>query len=235
MEKNIELYDGLGYCRYVHHLGTDRDITRAARTSYGQQDEDRTEEQDKKLLMYLYRHRHTSPFEQVNITFQIKMPIFVMRQFVRHRTFRLNEFSGRYKELPDEFYIPKKWRIQNKTNKQGSDEAGGIDHQRCTRMSKAACEDAAGTYKLLLAEGVATEMARLVLPVNVMTLIVVNCDLHNLMHFLRLRCDSHAQKEIQDLAQAMKEIAIDLFPWTMEAFDRFKVDVYDSHEDDRSR
>ena len=117
-----KLYNDLGYCNVVDHLGDDWTPVKAARQSYGKTGL-KGEEADTKLLEYLLAHRHSSPFEQASITWEIRMPIFVMRQFVRHRTFRLNEESGRYSQMKDDFYIPNfdEWRLQNKTgNKQGS-------------------------------------------------------------------------------------------------------------------
>jgi len=212
-----------GYVRYVEHLGTDQRIVEAARISYGSPS--KGEEVDKKLLEYLFKNRHTSPFEQCNITFNIKMPIFIMRQFVRHRTFRLNEVSARYSEMPNEFYVPEAWRKQGEKNKQGSD----IDpnavfswHEGNSNILEASYDKAYHAYELLIERGVAKEQARMVLPVGLYTEIYVNCDLHNLVHFFNLRTDPHAQKEMQDVAYAMLTIAEQLFPWTIALFDKYK-------------
>lgn len=219
---------GQGYVRYVDHLGTDLRIVEAARISY--KSPSKGEEQDKKLLQYLYRHRHTSPFEQCSITFDIKMPIFIMRQFVRHRTFRLNEWSGRYSELADEFYVPEQWRSADKKNKQGSQTAN-LDHTKLSAEVKAFNETAYKTYMNLLNQGVARELARTVLPVSIFTEIYVSCDLHNLIHFLNLREDAHAQWEIREVARAMREIAEKLFPWTFEAYQKYKLQVIENKEE----
>lgn len=214
----------LGYVRYVEHLGTDQRIVEAARVSYHASS--KGVESDMKLINYLMQHRHTSPFEQCSITFNIKMPIFVMRQFVRHRTFRLNEVSARYTEMAEEFFIPEVWRAQDKVNKQGSvDGLNGIAQWSCTEMLQQAYMECYKTYEQLLAVGAAKEQARMVLPVGLYTEIYVNCDLHNLMHFLRLRQDSHAQKEIRDVANAMAEQFESLFPWTYVAFRKYKIKV----------
>lgn len=208
------------YVRYIDHLGTDLRIVEAARISY--KSPSKGEEADRKLLEYLYKRKHTSPFEQCSITFNIKMPIFCMRQFVRHRTFRLNEWSGRYSELEPEFYIPSQWRSQDNKNKQGSNEDSTLAHDRITRKVLNTSMDCYAIYKDLIDnENVSKEMARFILPVNILTEIYVNCDLHNLMHFLTLRLDSHAQKEIQEIAQAMYDITAELFPWTAEAFKKY--------------
>lgn len=218
---------GHGYVRYIDHLGTDLRIVEAARISY--KSPSKGEAQDKKLLQYLYKNRHTSPFEQCSITYNIKMPIFVMRQFVRHRTFRLNEWSARYSELSDEFYMPEKWRAADKKNKQGSQSAD-LDHKALTAQVKKANDQAYQTYRSLLEQGVARELARTVLPVSIFTEVYVNIDLHNLIHFLQLREDAHAQWEIQELARAMREVAEKLFPWTFEAYKKFKLTVKESEE-----
>lgn len=224
MEKGftIPLWDH-GYVRYIRHLGTDQSIVEGARISYGKPS--KGEEADKKLIRYLYKNRHTSPFEHVNITFNIKIPIFIMRQFVRHRTFKLNELSARYTELPREFYIPDTYRSQSKINKQSSDASDELDHLHIQKMVTQQCQQAYAVYQGMLVNGVAREMARMVLPVNLYTEIYVNCDLHNLMHFLRLRCDGHAQSEMQELAQAMKTITEELYPWSMDAYNKTKVTV----------
>lgn len=216
-----------GYVRYVDHLGSDQRIVEAARVSY--MSPSKGEEADKKLLFYLYKNRHTSPFEQCNITFNIKMPIFVMRQFVRHRTFRLNEWSGRYSELKDEFYYPETWRAQDTKNKQGSVE-GDIDKMTAQIITEGVYNYAHRAYKSLLELGVAKELARIVLPVSIYTEIYVNVDLHNFLHFLNLRWHPHAQKEVQDIARGMWTLAQYHFPWTFEAWARFKLETKDTNE-----
>lgn len=222
---------GHGYVRYIDHFGSDQRIVETARISY--KSPSKGEEQDKKLLHYLYRNRHTSPFEACNITFNVKMPIFCMRQFVRHRTFRLNEWSGRYSELADEFFLPDKWRVQDIKNKQGSlvPEGNAEDalwHATNSTIAANAFQGAYQAYQELLSRGVAREMARIVLPVSLFTEIYVNIDVHNLMHFLNLRQDGHAQSEIRDIADGMAKIAEQLFPWTFEARSRYKVHIEDT-------
>lgn len=219
-----------GYVRYIRHLGTDQSVVEAARVSY--KSPSKGDEADKKLLHYLFKNRHTSPFEQCNITFNIKFPIFLMRQFVRHRTFRLNEVSARYTELPDEFFLPENWRAQDPLNRQGSRDSNNLAQYSCDTACKIAYDSAYAGYLRLIKLGVAKEQARFVLPVGIYTEIYVNCDLHNLLHFLRLRQDGHAQAEIQDVAGAMRQITEALFPWTMEAFNRFKFKMIDTNETD---
>lgn len=214
-----------GYVRLIDVLGTDQRIVEAARVSYGSPS--KGPEEDQKLLNYLFRMRHTSPFEQCSITFNIKFPIFLMRQFVRHRTARLNEVSARYTQLPDEFFLPRHWREQDKKNKQGSLASTAIDQDFCTMTCNKAYCMAYECYEELLAQGVAKEQARMVLPVGIYTEIYVNVDMHNLTHFLRLRLDGHAQEEVRDIAQAMYGIASSLFPWTMAAFERYRMRMID--------
>lgn len=220
-----------GYVRYRTHLGRDEDVAEmltleAARISY--KSPSKGEEKDKKLLEYLYKNRHTSPLEQVNITFNIKFPIFIMRQFVRHRTFRLNEWSGRYSEMADEFFAPLTWRVQDVSNKQSSVEYKPKDechynwHNLNTNLAKNCFQNCYETYKFLLDRGVAKEQARIVLPLSLYTEIYVNCDLHNLLHFFNLRTDPHSQKEMQDVAWAMLDITQKCFPWTIALWDKYK-------------
>lgn len=208
---------GQGYVRYIDHLGSDMRIVETARISY--KSPSKGDELDKKLLNYLFKNRHTSPFESCNITFNIKMPIFCMRQFVRHRTLRLNEWSGRYSELADDFYTPNTWRIQDTKNKQGSLDVvyDQLWHDENTQLVKQVYQNCYATYQMLLDRGVAKELARIVLPVSLFTEIYVNVDIHNLIHFLNLRQDPHAQLEMREIANAMNDIFVDLFPWCAEA------------------
>lgn len=207
-----------GFVELIDVFGSDARIVAAARLSYD--GENKGEEQDKKLLFYLYKNRHTSPFEQVSATFRIKMPVFVMRQFVRHRTFRLNEFSARYTELPDEYFLPKVWRAQATDNKQGS--VGEVSHgEELTRAAEEVYKIATTNYEFLLKRGVAKELARVIIPVAVYTKIVVNIDMHNLIHFFKLRLHPHAQQEIRDVAQAMFDLVMPKFPWVKQAYQKF--------------
>lgn len=225
-----------GYVRYISHHGSDLRIVEAARVSYASPS--KGDDADRRLLHYLYRNRHTSPFEQCNITFNIRFPIFLMRQFVRHRTFRLNEVSARYTKLPDEFYHPTHWRAQNTSgNLQGSVLDAGEDNQVYEEWNLCQSDRAQAVYKFayetylkMLADGVAQEQARMVLPLGIYTEIFVNIDLHNLTHFLRLRMDAHAQQEMREVAVAMGVITSKIFPWTIEAFFRYKLAVVDLGE-----
>jgi thymidylate synthase (FAD) len=219
---------GQGYVRYIDHLGDDLRIVETARISY--KSPSKGDDADKKLLFYLFKNRHTSPFEACNLTFNIKMPIFCMRQFVRHRTMRLNEWSGRYSELVDEFYVPALWRVQDVKNKQGSLASGTLVdspewHAENTGIAESVFQYAYSEYQHLLERGVAKELARIVLPVSLFTEIYVNVDVHNLIHFLNLRQDAHAQLEMQEIANAMEVIFKELYPWCAEARAKFKFKV----------
>lgn len=231
MTREIKVLDK-GFVQYVDHFGSDQRIVEAARTSYNGHSKGKTK--DKKLLFYLYKNKHTSPFQFANLTFKLKLPIFVARQLFRHRTAQINEMSLRYTEAIDEFYVPEKWRRQDTKNKQGSiesedcsflvhDDFGNIyeGHKEISSLLEDQCLKMFEFYKALLASGIAREMARMVLPLNTYTMCYFSMDLHNFLHLIRLRDESHAQWEIQEYARAMKEIAKECFPWAMEAFERF--------------
>lgn len=212
-----------GFVRYIDHMGSDKRIVEAARVSY--HSPSKGDEADKKLLFYLMKNKHTSPFEMVKLTLNLKMPIFVMRQYVRHRMQNLNEVSARYTELPNEFYIPNKWRGQDVKNKQGSItmEWSTFAHEKASIALDDHCQKSYELYEEMLKNGIAKEMARFVLPVNIYTECYVCWDLKNLLHFISLRDDPHAQYEIQVYGKAIKSICQQLFPWTMEAYELYKV------------
>jgi thymidylate synthase (FAD) len=219
-----------GFVRYIDHMGDDKRILEAARISY--KSPSKGDDADKKLLAYLWKNKHTSPFEMVKLTLNIKMPIFIMRQYVRHRMQNLNEVSARYTELPNEFYVPETWRAQDTKNKQGSAVTEAWDKKQDYEtktfnqiLSQFVQEHSTASYDLyqkLLRLGVSREMARMVLPVNIYTEIYACWDLKNLLHFITLRDDGHAQAEIQEYGKAIKKICQDLFPWTMEAYEKYK-------------
>ena len=177
---------------------------------------------DKKLLRYLLTNRHTSPFEKVRFEFDVKLPIFVARQWVRHRTGSFNEMSARYGVMADDFYVPARDRMQAQAtdNKQGSGDIlpimPAIDAKELIRASS---NQAYADYKELLAIGLARELARMVLPVNLYTRWWWTVDLHNLMGFLRLRLHSHAQYEIRVYAEAIRALVRGVAPFTMSVFD----------------
>jgi thymidylate synthase (FAD) len=211
-----------GFVRLVDWMGDDQRICEAARISY--RAPSKGIDQDRKLIHYLYKNRHTSPFEMVKIALNIKMPIFVMRQYVRHRMQNLNEVSARYTELPDEFYIPSVWRKQDIKNKQGSVSAEWTEdeHISLSDSLNECCHHAYAEYEKMLAKGVAREMARMILPINMYTEIYACWDLKNLLHFITLRDDGHAQLEIQEYGKALRSICADKFPIVMEAYDKYK-------------
>jgi thymidylate synthase (FAD) len=228
----IPVLDQHGYVRLVDWLGDDARILEAARVSY--KSTSKGEEQDKKLLAYLWKNKHLSPFEQCSVVFDIKLPLFVQAQMVRHRTQKINQVSARYTELPNEFYIPTTWRKQSKDNKQGS----VVDEEWCDNTHavysdcfRAQCDQAYKRYQAMIKEGIAREMARMVLPQNIYTEIYSCWDLRNLLNFIALRDDSHAQAEIQEYSKAIKTMLEKLFPWTMACYHMYKwkvVDCYDN-------
>lgn len=202
-----------GFVRLVDHMGTDLSVARAARVSYDaawRAGEDHGG--DAKLINYLWKNHHTTPFEAVTFTFEIKAPIFVLRQWHRHRTWSYNELSARYKELPEEFYVPAndKIGVQSKDNKQGRDLSA--ENSVAAAHIKATCEHAFRAYRMLLEDGVPRELARSVLPVATYSHMFATVDLLNLMKFLTLRCDAHAQYEIRVYADAMRDIAKSIVP-----------------------
>ena len=197
----------------------DQAIAAAARVSYAAGT--KSVRDDRGLIRYLIRNWHTSPLEMVEFKFHIKLPIFVARQWVRHRTASINETSARYSVLPEEFYVPELDRIraQSTTNGQGSGEALDADAARDVRASmEANGGDAFDAYEFARLHGVARETARTVLPVSTYTELVWKIDLLNLLKFVQLRADHHAQYEIRVYADAMAVIVATLAPATWEAF-----------------
>jgi thymidylate synthase (FAD) len=208
-----------GFVELVNHSGGDADILRAARVSYDGDRKENSVSRDKKLIKYLLANRHTSPFEHVNFTFHVKAPIFVARQWMRHRAWSYNEISARYTAPELDCYYPHVWRGQSEDNKQASD--GVIDpsaQEEVNRIYQKAMYDYTSAYLSLINFGVARELARMVLPVSAMTRFYATVDLHNLLHFIELREHPHAQVEIQEYAVAMRELIAPLAPWTIEAW-----------------
>lgn len=198
-----------GFVRLVESMGSDLSVVRAARVSYDaawRAGED--EGSDKRLINYLQKHRHTSPFEAVTFTFEVKAPIFVLRQWHRHRTWSYNELSARYRELSEEFYVPDPANIgkQSTNNKQARELTGEADLLVPSRIEHS-CRAAFETYRTLLKHGVPRELARSVLPLGTYSHMFATVDLLNLFRFMTLRCDPHAQWEIQQYANAMRELA----------------------------
>ena len=210
-----------GFVRLVDYLGGDARIVQAARVSYGEGT--KTVREDRALIDYLLRNRHTSPFEQVILTFHVKIPIFVARQWIRHRTARLNEISGRYSVMRDEFYVPRPFevRFQSQRNRQGGSEDEVPDALR-ERVIEALRRDQAttyGRYEDLLEDGIARELARINLPLSLYTEMYWQIDLNNLFHFLRLRMDWHAQYEIRAYGDVMASLVRAVCPLAFEAFE----------------
>ena len=212
-----------GYVRLVESMGNDLSIVRSARVSFDADWRDPDKSQDRKLIRYLIKHEHTSPFEAVEFTFEVKAPIFVLRQWHRHRSWSYNEVSARYTELgvaEIECYVPdpKKVGVQSVSNRQariinGTERAGAV-----VAYTKA-IHDAGAAYRQLLDDGVPRELARCVLPLATYSRMFAKVDLHNLLHFIRLREAPDAQYEIQQYAKALKAIARTVVPITMEELD----------------
>ncbi|RWD00124.1 MAG: FAD-dependent thymidylate synthase [Mesorhizobium sp.] len=209
-----------GFVRLVDSMGNDLSVVRAARVSYDadwRAGED--EGSDTRLIRYLWKNHHTSPFEAVEFQFEVKAPIFVLRQWHRHRTWSYNELSARYRELPEEFYVPAAGQIgvQSTSNKQMRDE--GKPDRVSPGMIRLACEASFGIYRDLLNRGVPRELARSVLPVATYSHMFAKVDLRNLLGFLDLRCHSHAQYEIRVYAEAMRDLARAVVPVCIEAWE----------------
>ena len=220
LDREIKVLDH-GFVRMVDYLGGDARIVQAARVSYGSGT--KSVREDRALIHYLIRHLHTSPLEQVVLTFHCKMPIFVARQWVRHRTARLNEISGRYSVMAEEFYVPEAGQVrpQSQSNRQGrGDEALAPETaQRVLDVLRRDQQALYGHYKEMIDDDVARELARINLPLSLYTEWYWQIDLHNLFHFLKLRDDAHAQYEIRVYAEALARCARAVAPLAYEAFE----------------
>lgn len=219
-----------GFVRLVDWMGDDAAVVQAARVSYGEGTTNVND--DRGLIRYLMRHWHTTPFEMVEFKFHLKMPIFVARQWIRHRTASINEESGRYSVLKSEFYWPDAWRTQSKSNKQGSE---GLVDEATSRMIfedlDSLYRGSAEFYEAMITEedeggpDVARELARIALPLSTYTEFYWKIDLHNLLHFLRLRLDSHAQQEIREVADPLAEVVQEICPHSWEAFEDYRLNA----------
>lgn len=210
-----------GMVRLVDSMGNDLSVVRSARMSYNASW--RTGENgksDSRLLEYLYKNKHSTPFESVTLTFEVKAPIFVVRQWHRHRTQSYNEASARYTVLPKVFYIPDKKDIttQSKDNKQMRTDIECEESELISDMIRLSCERAFDTYDFLLSKGCPRELARGVLPLNTYTHMSATMNLHNLFRFLYERLHPHAQMEIRVYAQAMLELAELVAPRCVQIF-----------------
>jgi len=225
-----------GFVRVVDYMGDDAAVVQAARVSYGRGT--KTVQSDAGLVNYLLRHRHTTPFEMCEIKYHIKLPIFVARQWIRHRTANVNEYSARYSILDNEFYIPKPEHLaaQSAMNRQGrGDILTGQEADRVFKLLREDSERAYADYAEMLnedpdgnavdesREGLARELARMNLSLNFYTQWYWKTDLHNLLHFLSLRADSHAQYEIRVYADAMLDTVKRWVPATYAAFMDYRV------------
>ena len=208
-----------GFVRLIDHMGSDLSVVNAARVSFGKRKE-AFDEADGKLVDYLAEHDHTSPFRHTALTFHVKAPIFVFRQWMKHRiASEFNEISGRYVEFPEnEFFVPDTFRRQAKVNKQGSEgEVSGAEGAQARDLYLAACRNALAQYKALITLGVCREQARCLLPLGLYSEVYWTVSLQAAAHFIRLRSDSHAQWEIQQYAHAVRRIVEEVFPAGLKA------------------
>ncbi len=206
-----------GFVELVSVMGDDLTVVRAARVSTGSGT--KGPEKDKKLIDYLMRHGHETPFEHVVFTFHVKCPIFVARQWFRHRIASYNEKSGRYSKMEYEFYVPERMRIQHPKDRQMSvPNDGSVDEERAKKIIEEVYEKAFKAYEELLEMGVARELARIVLPLSLYTEFYWTVNMRSLMNFLSLRADSHAQWEIQQYALAIADYFKKCCPWSYESF-----------------
>lgn len=212
-----------GFIRVVDYMGNDAAIVQAARVSYGKGTKKLSD--DRGLIRYLVKNRHTTPLEMCEIKLHVKMPIFVARQWVRHRMASINEMSARYSELDKEFYFPDPsvMGLQDTKNRQGrTGEVGGDVAALILESLKGKCDGAYEEYQSYLKDGLARELARMVLPLNIYTQWYWKIDLHNLLHFLGLRMDKHAQHEIRVYANVIGDLVAKWCPLAWEAFQDFR-------------
>lgn len=241
-DKTINVLDR-GFVKLIDHMGNDSSIAKSARVSYAKGT--KSVQDDQNLIRYLWRNKHTSPFEMVTFTFHIKLPIFVSNQWVRHRTWSFNQISGRYSEMPDEFYVPEENKVtkQNPTNKQGGTDEyvnfADMPNEAIEHYTEVAFKDLVAQsfswqkefiqsqgqtrleYEGYIKSGMRRELARINLPLSQYTEMYATVDLHNLLHFLRLRLDHHAQYEIRVYAEAILELIKDIVPVTAKAFEDY--------------
>ena len=217
-----------GFIRVVDYMGDDAAICQAARVSYGKGT--KSVQNDEGLIRYLMRHWHSTPFEMCEVKLHVKLPVFVARQWIRHRTANVNEYSARYSILDREFYIPAPEHIaaQSVMNNQGRGEAlTGSEAARVLDILKTDSERSYDNYQAMISDdgqrGLARELARMNLPTNIYTQWYWKVDLHNLLHFLRLRADAHAQYEIRVYADAICSVVADWVPFAYAAFEDYRL------------
>ena len=219
--KSYCLQDNLGFVALIQHTGDDLGIVNAARVSFGKRKE-LLDQGDKKLIKYLIKHQHGSPFEHNSLTFHVKAPIFVARQWFRHRIASYNEISGRYVELKEEFYTPREFREQSKDNRQASESSSSLNHGNLAKVFEESCKQSFRAYRDLLAQGVAREQARGILPLSLYTEFYFTCNLRAFLHFIDLREHNGAQWEIRQYALAMLTQVKELFPETVQIWAELK-------------
>ena len=217
-----------GFVRVIDYMGDDAAICQAARVSYGRGT--KSVQNDEGLIRYLMRHWHSTPFEMCEIKLHVKLPVFVARQWIRHRTANVNEYSARYSILDREFYIPAPENIaaQSVVNNQGRGEVlEGDEAARVLDILKTDSARAYDNYEAMISQegqqGLARELARMNLPANIYTQWYWKVDLHNLFHFLRLRADAHAQYEIRVYAEAIAAVVADWVPFAYRAFEDYRM------------
>jgi len=226
--KTISIYDDdIGSVSYVQHMGSDLTVVNSARVSFGVEKTE-LDDRDRKLINYLIKHKHTSTLEHNSVTFKFVVPLFVRSQHHRHRTWSYNEISRRYTDKDLQFYLPKSFRTQHKSNRQASNAEELINPQvfptlslmRASELLQARTMDCIDTFNNLLDAGVCREQARMILPQNLYTEYYGTVNLSNLLKFIDLRTHEGAQWEIQKVAEACLEIATDLWPVTVESYRR---------------
>lgn len=209
-----------GFVRLVDTMGDDMAVVKAARVSYG--NETKGEKADQKLIHYLMKHNHGTPFEHIVFTFHIKCPIFVARQWFRHRIGSFNEISGRYTELETGFFVPTLLRQNKTSNHQASIDGDFTEDEVASMMTEYnyALDIVESTYHSLLEKGVAREQARAILPLGTYTEFYWTVNARSLFNFVKLRTDESAQEEMRDYAQVVKQVCYEIAPWTFEAFEQ---------------
>jgi len=228
--KTISLYDdGIGSVSYVQHMGSDLTVVNSARVSFGVEKTE-LDDRDRKLINYLIKHRHTSTLEHNSVTFKFVVPLFVRSQHHRHRTWSYNEISRRYTDKDLQFYLPKSFRTQHKSNRQASNAEELINPQvfptlslmKASELLEVRTLDCIDTFNNLLDAGVCREQARMILPQNLYTEYYGTVNLNNLLKFIDLRTHEGAQWEIQKVAEACLDIATDLWPVTVESYRKIR-------------
>jgi thymidylate synthase (FAD) len=222
MKNSVYQVNSQGWVKLVDYMGSDESIEQAARQSYG--GGTRRVNETRGLIRYLMRHHHTSPFEMAEVCLQVYVPMDIWRQWVRHRTASINEYSTRYSVAIDESFKTDQWRKQSKSNNQGSDGILLDETGFLSAIEIGVHDNSKLSYIDLINSGVAREQARKVLTLDTFTMATWKSNLHNIFHFLKLRLDNHAQKEIRDYAKTIALIIKQLYPISYEAFEDYVLD-----------